>query len=331
MGQRKRIVRPAVLALGALVLAGAGAPGEPASSYPTSRKAFDAEITGLPWEHEAGDYKLHGSRSSIKLEPGLLLVRGYGARRFMFLNQGVERPETEAVIVDPDSLAQVIVSYHEVGYVATDDWDALDVGELLQAVVESTEQANVESREHGLLELRVRGWVEQPTFDAQSDTAYWALDADDGKERLVNAVAVKLGRYGFQTLTWAGTWEEYAASNDLLKALLESHTFDPGYGYRDHAPGDQAAGFGIASLVAVTAGARNKPAEGASASVVSVLREFDWLLILAALGAIALAITFGERRKEIRARVGAAGAKTAEVRRFVPPKDSPRRKGPPNR
>jgi uncharacterized membrane-anchored protein len=311
-----------------LVLAGAGAPGEPASDYPETREAFEAEIAGLPWEHKAGGYRLHFSRSSIKLGPDLLIVRGHGARRFMFLNQGVERPETEAVIVDPDSLAQVIVSFHEVGYVVSDDWDALDVGKLLQAVVKSTEQANLESREHGLPELRVKGWVEQPTFDAGSHTTYWALEADDGKERLVNAVAVKLGRYGFQTLTWAGTWEEYAASNDLLKALLQSHAFDPGYGYRDHAPGDEVAEFGIASLVAVTAGARGEPAQGTNPSVGTVLKEFDWVIILVALAAIALAITLSERRKGIKARVSAAGAKTAEVRRFVPPKDSPRRKGP---
>lgn len=320
-----------ILVLTALVLGGVAAAQETGPAFPDSQQAWEAEIEALPWEFKAGEYVLFASRSRIKLRQGLLLLRGAAAERFVFLNEGVERPETEAVLANPDSLGQITFSYHDVGYVTTADWEALDPDELLEAIVASAEEANVESRQYGLLELQVTGWVQEPTFDAGSHAISWALDADDGTRHLVNAVALTLGRHGFEMLTWAGTSEQYAAENGLLQTMLESHAFEPGSRYTDHAADDELAEFGIASLVTVTAGAGTETRGAENTSVFAGLEEFAWVFILAVIGALAVMVTLGERHKKIKARVEAAGTRTAEVKRFVPPDESPRGKGPPPR
>ena len=47
-----------------------------------------------------------------------MFLRDDDARQYMFLNNGVEYPDTEAVVYDPASYHQLIFSYFEEGYVS---------------------------------------------------------------------------------------------------------------------------------------------------------------------------------------------------------------------
>ncbi len=281
-----------------------------AQDYPTSQKALQDEVTSLPWETKPGDYQLVASKSLLKLRPGDILLRGKPARRFMFLNQGTEKPNTEAVVVNTQNISQVIFSYYDVGYVTLDDWEDLDPDDLLQEVIENTEKANVERKKKGIEELRVRGWLQKPTLDRSVNAAYWVLDAVSGRERLVNAVAVKLGRKGYEKLTWVGSFTQYKQSGGLSPAMIDTHKYNTGYRFADYSIGDTLAGFGIASLVAVTAGARTKGGKaGIAAVLVAILafaKKFILIPILLAFGAVWAVIRRIFRGKEQQRQVGQA-------------------------
>ena len=65
--------------------------------------------------------------------------------------------------------------------------------------------------------------------------------------------------------------------------MLRAHSFDPGVRYSDHISGDKLAGYGIASLVAVVAGAKVAKAAGLGALIV-LLKKFAVVIVAAAAG-----------------------------------------------
>lgn len=261
-------------------------------SYPDTEEAVEAEILNMPWEFESGSYVLAKSNSSLQMPEGLWLLRGEAAERFMFLSQGTEFPEMEAVVVDFETLAGVYFDYFDEGYVTLDDWEELDPDELLEEIIDATEEANIEAREYGFADLHVKGWLVEPTLDRPNNSAYWALEAVQSGEVVVNAISLKLGRKGYEILTWVGSASQYFGSDDLMETMLDGYTYDPGYRYADYSIGDNLAGIGIAALVAVTAGATSKAGKGIFAVILAFLTKFIWIPIIVA----ATAVWAGARR-----------------------------------
>ena len=255
-------------------------------SYPDTQEAAEAEILNMPWEFESGSYVLAKSNSSLQMPEDLRLLRGEAAERLMFLIEGTEFPETEAVVVDFETLAEVVFEYLDVGYVTLDDWEELDPDEFLEQIIETTEEDNIERRELGLLELHVKGWLVEPTLDRPNNSVSWAIESVVSGEPVVNAISLKLGRKGYERLTWVGTFSQYFGSDDLMEAMLDGYTYDPGYRYADYSIGDNLAGFGIAALVAVTAGATSKAGKGIFAVILAFLTKFIWIPIIVAAGAV---------------------------------------------
>ena len=224
-------------------------------SYPDTQEAVEAEILNIPWEFESGSYVLAKSNSSLQLPEGLTLLRGEAAERFVFLSQGTEFPETEAIVVDFEIRAVVYFAYFDEGYVRLDDWEELDPDELLEAIIDATEESNIDRLLHGLAEVHVKGWLVEPTLDRPNNSAFWAIESVVSGEPIVNTASLKLGRKGYEKIEWVGTLSQYFGSDDLMEAMLDGYTYDPGYRYADYSIGDNLAGIGIAALVAVTAGA----------------------------------------------------------------------------
>ncbi|NIQ02311.1 MAG: DUF2167 domain-containing protein [Nitrospinaceae bacterium] len=75
---------------------------------------------------------------------------------------------------------------------------------------------------------------------------------------------------------------------DLMAALINQQKFNEGYRYADYTVGDKLAAFGIASLVAVTAGGNQQTKAGLAALLGSLAALGKKLLvpIIIALGAI---------------------------------------------
>jgi len=226
-------------------------------AYPKTQAALEQEFMNMPWEAEPGSYTLSTSNSQIDLPPGFAVLRGDPARRFMFLTQGAEKNETEAVIANPDNGTQLILSYHETGYIESDDWNELDTGALLTTIMDKTEADNANRAEHQLPQLTINDWLQEPTFHAGDNSVSWALDITEGNDRIANAIVLRLGRKGFERLTWVGTYQQYKTAGHSIDTFRNGHHFQDGLRYADFSAGDGLAGFGIASLVAVMAGGGN--------------------------------------------------------------------------
>jgi uncharacterized membrane-anchored protein len=196
----------------------------------------------------------------------------------------------DAVVVDPNNFAVVFLEYIESGYVNLDDWNDLDSTILLDQIIENTKKANEERRQNGVEELDVKGWRIEPTLDREQGFVYWAIDAMDGGALIVNAIALKLGRKGFEKLTWVGSADLYSAPGGFLQAMIDAHQYKSGYKYADYSIGDKIAAFGIAALVSASAGGKTKAGKATIAAiglaVLAFAKKFILVPILIGVGAI---------------------------------------------
>jgi uncharacterized membrane-anchored protein len=158
------------------------------------------EIRAMPWVSK-GTIALATSKSSIALPAGYVAISGADARRFDYLINAEEDPDIEAVVVNNDSFNFVMFEYLAEGYVATDDWNEVDASKMLEQIRDATEEANAARRQQHVGELHVTGWLKEPVLDRTANVVFWVLSvhsADDGD--LVNAVALRLGRYGYEKM-----------------------------------------------------------------------------------------------------------------------------------
>ena len=248
--------------------------------YPKTEEALEQAFQNLNWEGEPKKYSLGDSHVEYRLPEGLLILREEDARQFMFLNNGTEFPDVDAIVFDPVSMNQLVFSYFEEGYVRDDDWADLDADLLLEGVIESTEEANAERIKNRVLPLKVLGWSQKPSYDKSSRTAHWAIKIKEGTGTTINAIALKLGRKGFSRLTWVGEAEQFNSSENMLREALDNHKFEKGFRYADYSSGDKVAAIGLATLVAVTAG--SKRGKGVVVGILATLLIFAkklWFLI----------------------------------------------------
>jgi uncharacterized membrane-anchored protein len=211
----------------------------------------------------------------------------------------------EAVAVSPGFEDEVVFRSTNDGYVSVDDWSEVQPSSMLTSISENTEEANRERRRQGMEEIHVLGWLQEPTLDRQTNTVYWALEGTTPRGRIVNSIALRLGRKGYEQLNWITDRSNYVPVGGQLDIMLRAHSFDPGYQYSDHSPGDKTALYGIAGLVAVVAGAKAVKA-GAAVGLAVVLKKFGAIL----LGALAIAFY---RFKSLFRREPPSGPSTSQT------------------
>ncbi len=259
--------------------------------YPESEEALDAEFAKLQWVEQAGTHGLPRSGSAVTFPAGRSLMVGADAERLLFLMNGREFPQTEAVLYDDESGVFVTFEFFDDGYVKDEDWTDVDAAAFLESIREGTEAANAERETYGIPVMHVRGWLSEPAYDAAANTVIWAIEFEDGDDITVNATALKLGRYGYEQLTWVGSGEQYVELGGLLQTALSDHAFKDGHRYADYQDGDKVATYGLAALVAAAVGA--KLGKGLIATIIAfaaVLLKKGWILIVVAFVALAAAV-----------------------------------------
>lgn len=218
----------------------------------------DREITiaffSLDWK-ETGTYKLKQSNSTILLPEGYNLLIGKEANEGRKIMCGdLYDPNLEALICSDDLENVILFEYLPSGFVSLNDWEDLDPKPLLKSIRKSTEQANKERKKYGGEAIHVIGWIQKPVLDKHTNTVYWAIEAESDEGIIVNSIALRLGRQGFEKFNWITPKASYVPFGGHLDVMLQSHSFDPGYRYNDYSFGDKLASYGVASLVAATVG-----------------------------------------------------------------------------
>ena len=151
----------------------------------------------------------------------------------------------------------MLFAYVDSGFVSLDDWTEIDPKQLLEGFRKGAEEDNEYRRCHNGEEIHVIDWIQEPTLDRSISTVYWAIEVEGGTgERVVNSMALRLGRKGFELLNWVTDNASYKHFGGDLDVMLRAHSFDAGFHYSDRISSDKVASYGIAGLVAATVGAK---------------------------------------------------------------------------
>jgi uncharacterized membrane-anchored protein len=235
------------------------------SDLPATQRAINEEVISLPWKYELKQYSLKKSHSTFTLAKGYSLLMGEAARRYGDIAQVTKgAPNTEAMVFNHSTGVQLIFNYHHDGYVALDDWGNLDAHTLMQEISSNTKKINAARAKNNIPPLRIGDWLQKPRLNKDNHSVSWVFDIMAGDETKVNAVTIKLGRRGYEKITWVSSYDNYLKSMDAMPFIADRHTFNKGHRYSDYTLGDQTAAFRIASLVAVMAGG-NPLKEGSAA------------------------------------------------------------------
>ena len=255
----------------------------PALAQPQQAPEQDigAAVRALDWK-AGGPQTLAASKSVVTVPDGYRMVVGDDARRLLELAGNPADPEIEADVVTPGFEQEVMFEFFNVGFVTVDDWGDVDPGEMISAIRENTENENKNREARGVSPIHVVGWLKEPTLDRASNAVYWAIEADDGgPTRLVNSIALKLGRSGYEKLIWITDKNSYKPQGGALDVLRDAHTFNTGSRYSDYVTGDRLAGYGVAALVGAVAGAKLLKV-GVLTVALLFLKKFAVLAVVAA-------------------------------------------------
>ena len=211
----------------------------------------------MNWLSGPDGYQIETSHSTINPPSSFGVLLGKEALRYEFLLNGDEFPDTEMVIYDPASKAEIAVEFHREGFVKDNDWSDVDPDDFLKQLKEGQHQSNKKRLANGQEAFDVIGWVERPSYDATKHVARYVLELGTEQRHWINAVAVKLGREGYHEFILAGDMEQYQNGGPAaLASILDNHSYDPAYRYADFKQGDKVAAYGIAGLVAAVAGVK---------------------------------------------------------------------------
>jgi len=233
------------------------------SDVPDEDREMIIAFCSLDWK-ETGSHKLKQSNSTISLPEGYKLLIGEEANKGRKLTcDDLYDPNLEATVYDANFENVILFENSQEGYISVDDWEDIDPKSLLKSISENTEKANRERKKNDGGELHVIGWIQEPVLDKHTNTVYWAIEAESINEgAIVNSIAIRLGRKGFEKLIWVSKKASYVPFGGHLDVMLRSHSFDPGYRYNDYKTGDKIACYGIATLVAATVGGKIVKAGG---------------------------------------------------------------------
>ena len=258
----------------------------PAQAQMTPEQRREA-LGKVPWVHD-GKHKLGESSSTLALPHDHAAAFAADAVRFETLlgNGDLASRHVEAVVVNRRNEQVIFQSFNDEGYVTLDDWKDVDAAAMLETIKDNTEKGNAERGRDGFAAVHVKSWLQPPTLDRDGNTVRWAIAADDGNTPIVNAVALRLGRRGFEKLTWVGDAGAYAAVGGELDLMLRSHAFDPGFRYADYVTGDKVAAYGAGALVATLVGAKLAKV-GLFAGLLVLLKKFGVFAVVALGGVLA--------------------------------------------
>jgi uncharacterized membrane-anchored protein len=238
-----------------------------------------AEIKKMDWKTPT-NIQLPVSGAIITNLPGYVMVLAKDARRLQELSDGQLLQSIEGVAVDPDTSSSVVFQWIPDGYVASDDWSQVDPNEFLAQIQKNDLAANVKRKQLGIPTVSATGWRQTPKLNSNTHTVSWVIDgqSSDGSH-IINAVAMKLGRYGYEKIIWVDDPTKIGSRNDLLVAA-NAFEFKQGARYDDYEAGtDKAAEYGVAGLVAGALGVKLLKAAGGVALLVAA-KKFGFLLLV---------------------------------------------------
>jgi uncharacterized membrane-anchored protein len=274
---RHRLTVPAAFLAGAFAVLVAPALADTRSEHQSIAKQ---EFAKMHWV--AGTQKLAQSHGTFTVPRGGTMVSGAEAVRADNLINGTDDTSTEGFVELKHR--SLYLSYTDEGFVTADDWKDVNADELLKNIRDSTDEANEQRTKSGVSALHIDGWVQKPVFDEARKSVRWVTRAHDDHGSLVNAVALQLGRHGYERFTLVSDGSDPKGDAAQLAAAVQAYRFDKGFRFSDYVPGDKVAGYGIAALVGTAAGATIAKTVGFGA-ILLLIKKFFLVFVALGLGA----------------------------------------------
>lgn len=230
----------------------------PAAGTSSQQAAIAAALKAMQAAQIKGpaDIKLR-DQATLKLPFGYVWIPEPAAGQYMKAvgNHPGER-ELGLIFPEADSENWVIVAeYDKAGYIKDDEAKNWDVDGMFKNLKEGTEAANEDRRAKGFPELEIVGWVEKPTYTADTHRLIWSMSARhkgaaSDEPISINYNTYALGREGYITLNLITGLQDIARDKQHAQTLLAALSFDEGKRYADfNSSTDKVAEYGVAALV----------------------------------------------------------------------------------
>jgi uncharacterized membrane-anchored protein len=250
-----------------------------------------AEFDKMHWKN--GTQKLGESHGTFAVPRGGKILIGSEAIRADELINGAKDTSIEGFAAIAHR--SLYVSYSDEGYVTADDWNDVKADELLKSIKDGTAQGNAERAKNGLGSLYVDGWVQKPTFDSKRKSVRWVMRSHDEAGRtVINAVALQLGRHGYERFTLVSDGRDPHGDATILANAVGGYRFDPGSRFSDYVQGDKLAGYGVAALVGTAAGATIAKTVGFGA-ILLLIKKFFLVIVALIVGGFSYVKRFFRR------------------------------------
>jgi uncharacterized membrane-anchored protein len=159
------------------------------------------------------------------------VVTGADARRLRDIIDASSDPQEEADAINFKTNSELVYSWNPVGYVTSNDRSDVDPDDFLSKIGTNDAETNKLRQQRGLPTITTIGLRQKQTLNRDLNTVSWAIEAQDSNDgKVLNFVALKLGRYGFERIVWIADPNDLGNGNDLLVAV-NAHKYDDGARY----------------------------------------------------------------------------------------------------
>jgi uncharacterized membrane-anchored protein len=240
-------------------------------------------------------------QGKLKLPAGYVWIPEPAASKLMKA-MGNHPDERELGLLFPDSNDEnwlIVAEYESSGYIKDDDAKNWDVDALFKSLKEGTEAANEERRQQGFDEMDIVGWVEKPTYTADTHRLVWSIStrhkgASADAPMNINYNTYALGREGYVTLNLITALNAVDKDKHHARTLLDALSFNEGKRYADfNSSTDKVAEYGLAALVGGLAAKKL----GMFALAAGFFAKFAKIILLAGAGIVAALTKFFKRDK----------------------------------
>lgn len=221
-------------------------------------------LTARPaWARQQGTVALTEAQARVDLARDYIFYGPAEARRIIVEDWGNPAAEADGVLGlvvptgDPAAPWGAVVTWQPVGWVSNEDARATDYAAMMARMQAEAGRANAARGAGGFPAVRVIGWAQEPRYDSVRHAVTWGRElafADGGPSALHYDLRL-LGRRGVLSFNIVGTMDQLPEIRAAAQDLAGRAAFDPGARYEDYRPAsDDAAGYGVAGLVAGGAG-----------------------------------------------------------------------------
>lgn len=270
------------------------AAAEPAAEAEYTEEEI-AQIKALMAESEAfnktitpkyGKIELPSAGVTLDLGENFYFLDGADAKKVLVEKWG-NPPDSRSLgmIFEEDTDAYfydyaVEVTFDRSGYVSDEDAKDINFDKLLKKMQKQTRDVNPARIEQGYSSVELKGWADDPFYDAENNRLMWSKLLKFGGEEgdTLNYNMRFLGRRGVLEFNYIAVAESLPQVTAAMPEMSKMASFNEGNRYADfNESTDKVAAYGVAGLIAGGAAAKKL---GLLAVVLAFLKK-GWIFIIA--------------------------------------------------